>query len=65
MTETELNSAVAKATGETVTTISQRGFVPLIDGSYDGEPQTVDWDEIEVTWAVRLTPLCYRISITL
>ena len=30
MTQTELNRAVARATGETVTTLSQRGFVPSL-----------------------------------
>ena len=32
MRQADLNRAVARATGETVSEIAHRGFVPLIDG---------------------------------
>jgi len=45
MTQNELNRAVARATGETVSTISSMGFVPLTGNPIEREPQIVDWDE--------------------
>ena len=49
MNQRELNREVAKATGETVATIDQLGFVPLEPIPYerDREPLLVDWDEVE------------------
>jgi hypothetical protein len=49
MTQAELNQEVAKATGETVGTVSERGFSPLWPIPYerDREPLTVDWDEVD------------------
>ena len=47
MTQNELNRAVARVTGETVSTISQMGFVPLAGIPYEREPQIVDWDEAD------------------
>ena len=51
MTQTELNRAVASATGETVQVISDRGFVPLTAIPFEREPlrapQMVDWDELD------------------
>ena len=49
MNQAELNRAVARATGESVATISRRGFVPLTQGPVERDPegQTVDWDELE------------------
>ncbi len=52
MTQFELNREIAKATGETVKTISQRGFVPLthcFPYEQDREPLIVDWDEVDAT----------------
>ena len=54
MSQHELDSAVAQATGETVQTIRRRGF-SVIDPEivdFDSEPnllpaQTVDWDALE------------------
>ena len=46
MTEAELNQAVARATGESVVTIAQHGFVPLTPIPQEREPLTVDWDEV-------------------
>ena len=47
MTQRELNRAVARATGETVETISSLGFGPLTPAPYEPEPQTVDWDDLD------------------
>lgn len=47
MTQSELNRAVAAATGETVQVISDRGFVPLTPFPVEREPLTVDWDELD------------------
>jgi hypothetical protein len=47
MTQRELNRAVAQATGETVRTIDEIGFVPLLPIPYEHEPLTIDWDEFD------------------
>ena len=49
MNQRELNRQIAKATGETVATIDQLGFVPLEPIPYerDREPLVVDWEELE------------------
>ncbi len=49
MTPSELNQQIARATGETVTTIRQLGFSPLWPTLYerDREPLTVDWDQVD------------------
>ncbi len=51
MTQAELDRAVAAKTGESVDTISQRGFVLLtpspIEREPDWEPLTMDWDEVD------------------
>ena len=51
MTQAELDRAVAVKTGESVHTISQRGFVPLtpipVEQEPDRAPLTVDWDEVD------------------
>ncbi|MCA9124644.1 MAG: hypothetical protein H6822_09035 [Planctomycetaceae bacterium] len=49
MNQRELNREVARATGETVATIGQMGFVPLepIPFERDREPLIVDWEELE------------------
>ena len=54
MTQKELNRQVAKATGETVDTVSRRGFIPLTYAlcEEDREPLVVDWDELEARRAV-------------
>lgn len=49
MTKSEFRRAVAQATGESLSTIKQRGFSPLSfdppepDGD-DHEPAALDWD---------------------
>ncbi len=49
MNQRELNREVAKATGETVATIDQLGFVPLeaIPYERDRDPLVVDWETLE------------------
>jgi hypothetical protein len=56
MTQAELNRAVARATGESVSLISSLGFVPLSDGLHDREPQTVDWDKTQESRRISLHP---------
>jgi len=54
MTQAEVNREVAAATGESVSTIAQMGFVPLTSIPYerDREPLVVDWDELAEQRAV-------------
>jgi hypothetical protein len=47
MTQSELNRAVARATGESLSTIAQMGFVPLTSVPLEREPLVVDWDELD------------------
>ncbi len=47
MTQAELNRAVAAATGETVKTIAERGFIPLNPTPVEQEPLVVDWDRVD------------------
>ena len=47
MTQHELNRAIARATGESVTTISSLGFVPLTSIPHEREPLVVDWDDLD------------------
>lgn len=47
MTQAELNHAVARTTGETVSTIAAMGFVPLTPIPIEREPTFVDWDELD------------------
>ena len=47
MTQDELNCQVARATGETITTVEQLGFVPLRPICFEREPLVVDWDELD------------------
>jgi len=64
MNQSELNREVAQATGETVSTIRQLGFVPLTRGPYEREPLVVDWDEREENPRVSLFPAsdCSRVA---
>ena len=56
MTQSELNRMVAQATGESITTISGRGFVPLSKIPFEREPQTVDRDYSDHQRGVALQP---------
>ena len=46
MKQQDINRGVAQTTGETVSEISHRGFVPLEDLDREVEPP-IDWDELE------------------
>jgi hypothetical protein len=47
MTQSELNRAVARATGESLATIAHLGFVPLTSEPVEREPLVIDWDELD------------------
>jgi len=53
MKQAELDRAVARATGETVTTIKRLGFLlagpadSLDPDADDDDPYVIDWDELE------------------
>jgi hypothetical protein len=51
MTQTDLNRAVASATGESIRTIASRGFslieAPPHDPELSRDPLIIDWDELE------------------
>lgn len=55
MTQRDLDRSVAEATGETVSQISRRGFVPLEDLDRNSDPP-IDWDELEARGFVKLSP---------
>jgi hypothetical protein len=44
MLQTELNRAVASATGESISTIARQGFSYIEAPPVDHEPLVVDWD---------------------
>jgi hypothetical protein len=56
MTQNELNRAVARATGESVSVISNMGFVPLTSVPEEREPRTVDWDLAQQTRRISFQP---------
>ncbi len=62
MTQNDLNRCVAQSTGETVSEISRRGFVPLEDLDFDNDPP-IDWDELEARRFVKLQPQRQRPAI--
>jgi len=47
MTQRDFNLAIARATGESLRTIANLGFVPLTAYPVERQPLTVDWDEID------------------
>ncbi len=51
LAQAELDCAVALATGESVRTIADLGFVPLthvpFEREWDRDPLWVDWDEVD------------------
>jgi hypothetical protein len=52
MTQRELNRAISRVTGESVSEIARRGFQPLTHGGTEGDPvdvppQVLDWDEVQ------------------
>ena len=54
MTQRDLDRSVAHSTGETVSEISHRGFVPLDDLARECDPP-IDWDELEARRFVNMT----------
>lgn len=55
MKQHDLNRCVAHSTGETVSEVSRRGFVPLEDLARDCDPP-IDWDELEAYRNVNISP---------
>ena len=51
MTQNEIDQAVAEATGESLSTVTDRGFCLLttIPIEMEREPLTVDWDLLEIS----------------
>jgi hypothetical protein len=56
MTQNELNRAVARVTGETVSEISSRGFSPLPADPYDSGLEPIDWDWLDQSRSVAVLP---------
>ena len=54
MTQADLYREIADATGESIRTVAEMGFVPLTRGPIerDREPLVVDWDALEASRAV-------------
>jgi hypothetical protein len=48
MTQRDLNRAVSRATGESLHTISQLGFVPLTPMPIERESRCIDWDLLDL-----------------
>mgnify|MGYP006969462699 CR=1 FL=1 len=48
LSQNDLNRAVARATGETVSEIARRGFQPLELEPSEPEDVIVDWDQVEL-----------------
>ncbi len=55
MKQQDFIRSVAHSTGESVSEISRRGFVPLEDLDRACEPP-IDWDELEARRFVNLVP---------
>jgi len=47
MTQSDLNRAVARVTGESSRTIARIGFSKLTVGPVEREPNVVDWDQMD------------------
>ncbi len=56
MNQRELNREIAKATGETITEIANRGFVLLTAVPFEREPLTIDWDEADANRNFTIMP---------
>ena len=64
MTPSELNRAVAAATGESIQEIAKRGFGLLTRFPVETEPRMADWDEIQAQRQVSVLPQRRRNSVT-
>ena len=56
MNQRELNREIAKATGETITEIANRGFVLLTAVPFERESLAIDWDQLDIERNVAITP---------
>lgn len=56
MTRSELHRAVARATGESLLTVTRMGFGPLRTSVEEREPLLVDWDRVDAE-RLRVFPL--------
>jgi hypothetical protein len=58
MTQRQFDSAVARATGESLSTIRHRGFSPLGSTTLedDREPLVMDWDNADTQRGASLPP---------
>ncbi len=65
MNQRELNRAVAMATGESVRTIADRGFLLLSAIPYEREPEQIDWDEREAQRNLILFPRRRRTALAI
>ena len=62
MTQAELYREVARATGESVDTIQQMGFVVLTRVPVEREPLRIDWDRLDADRRVSLHRPRVRVS---
>jgi hypothetical protein len=60
MTQSELNRQIARATGESITTIARLGFVPLTETPSESQPTTIDWDETDRSCHLSFQPVRKR-----
>jgi hypothetical protein len=60
MTQSELNRQIARATGESISTISRLGFVPLAETASEPEPNTLDWDDADQSRHLSFQPVRRR-----
>ena len=65
MTQNELNRAVARVTGESVSFISSMGFVALTELPEEREPQIVDWDDADQARRISLQPRRKRAALSI
>ncbi len=56
MSQRDLNRAIARATGEDLSTITGIGFVELTAIPFEREPLMVDWDEHDLDHNVAVIP---------
>ncbi len=56
MSQRDLNRAIARATGEDISTITGMGFVELTPFPIEREPRVLDWDEYDRERNVAVIP---------
>lgn len=56
MSQHDLNREISRATGESVSTIANMGFVELRPSPYEHEPLTMDWDKHDAEQNVAVIP---------